>query len=176
MENMATLANISNFIHRNCMGLNFCKEKLGRKNCQTLFQKSTDKENTHTHTHTHTQSRKSWYQWDLPQTHTKIHEPKVFDNLWQFEGLLKNIPIWKKKKTQCLHFTTLKVKVAQSCQTLFDPMDCTVHGISRSGYWKGSCSLLPDIFPTLGLNTDLPHCRWILYQLSHREAQKYWSG
>ena len=83
MENMATLANISNFIHRNCMGLNFCKEKLGRKNCQTLFQKSTDKENTHTHTHTHThtQSRKSWYQWDLPQTHTKIHEPKVFDNL-----------------------------------------------------------------------------------------------
>ena len=59
MENMATLANISNFIHRNCMGLNFCKEKLGRKNCQTLFQKSTDKENTHTHTHTHTHSQEN---------------------------------------------------------------------------------------------------------------------
>ena len=26
-------------------------------------------------------------------------------------------------------FLTLKMKVAQSCPTLCDPMDCTVHGI-----------------------------------------------
>ena len=51
---MATLANISNFIHRNCMGLNFCKEKLGRKNCQTLSRNQLTKK-THTHTHTHSQ-------------------------------------------------------------------------------------------------------------------------
>ena len=29
-----------------------------------------------------------------------------------------------------------------------------------------SCSLLQDIFPTQGSNPCLPHCRWILYQLS----------
>ena len=31
----------------------------------------------------------------------------------------------------------------------------------------GSCSLLQGIFPTQGSNPGFPHCRWILYQLSH---------
>ena len=32
----------------------------------------------------------------------------------------------------------------------------------------GSPSLLQRIFPTQGSNPGLPHCRWILYQLSHK--------
>ena len=32
----------------------------------------------------------------------------------------------------------------------------------------GSLSLLQGIFPTQGLNPGLPHCRWIIYQLSHK--------
>ena len=32
----------------------------------------------------------------------------------------------------------------------------------------GSLSLLQGIFPTQGLNPDLPNCRWILYQLSYQ--------
>ena len=32
----------------------------------------------------------------------------------------------------------------------------------------GSLSLLQGIFPTQGLNPSLPHCGWILYQLSHK--------
>jgi len=32
----------------------------------------------------------------------------------------------------------------------------------------GSPSLLQGIFPTQGLNPDLPHRRQILYQLSHK--------
>ena len=32
----------------------------------------------------------------------------------------------------------------------------------------GSLSVLQGIFPTQGLNPGLPHCRWILYQLSHK--------
>ena len=32
----------------------------------------------------------------------------------------------------------------------------------------GSLSLLQGIFLTQGLNPGLPHCRWILYQLSHQ--------
>ena len=32
----------------------------------------------------------------------------------------------------------------------------------------GSLSLLQGIFPTKGLNLSLPHCRWLLYQLSHK--------
>ena len=32
----------------------------------------------------------------------------------------------------------------------------------------GSCSLFQGIFPTQGSNPGLPHCRRILYQLSHK--------
>ena len=32
----------------------------------------------------------------------------------------------------------------------------------------GSLSLLQGIFPMQGLNPCLPHCRWILYQLSYQ--------
>ena len=32
----------------------------------------------------------------------------------------------------------------------------------------GGCSLLQEIFPTLGLKPGLPHCRWILYRLSQQ--------
>ena len=48
----------------------------------------------------------------------------------------------------------VKVKVAQLCPTLWDPM--------------GSLSLLQGIFLTQGLNPGLPHCRQMLYQLSHK--------
>ena len=34
----------------------------------------------------------------------------------------------------------------------------------------GSLSLLQQIFPTQESNWGLLHCRWILYQLSHKEA------
>ena len=34
----------------------------------------------------------------------------------------------------------------------------------------GSLSLLQGIFPTKGLNSGLPHCRQILYQLSHKRS------
>ena len=32
----------------------------------------------------------------------------------------------------------------------------------------GSLSLLQEIFPTQESNWSLPHCGWILYQLSHK--------
>ena len=36
----------------------------------------------------------------------------------------------------------------------------------------GSLSLLQGIFPTQGSNPDLPHCRRILYQLSHKGSPR----
>ena len=38
----------------------------------------------------------------------------------------------------------------------------------------GSLSLFQGIFPTQGLNPGLRHCRWTVYQLSHREALLYY--
>ena len=60
------------------------------------------------------------------------------------------------------------VKVAQSCPTLCDPMDSIVYGVLQVRTWSGSLSLLQRSFPTQGLNPGLPHCRRILYQLSHK--------
>ena len=64
--------------------------------------------------------------------------------------------------------------VAQSCLTLCDPMDCSppgsfVHGIlqARILEWV-AISFCRGIFPTQELNLGLPHCRQILYQLSHQ--------
>ena len=51
----------------------------------------------------------------------------------------------------------MKVKVTQSCLTLCDPMDYTVHRILQA-----SLSLLQGILPTQGLNPILPHGRQIL--------------
>ena len=36
----------------------------------------------------------------------------------------------------------------------------------------GSCSLLQGIFPTQEVNPGLPHCRQILYRLSHKGSQR----
>ena len=36
----------------------------------------------------------------------------------------------------------------------------------------GILSLLQGIFPTRWLNPELPHCRWILYQLSHKGSPR----
>ena len=66
--------------------------------------------------------------------------------------------------------------VAQSCLTLCDLMDCDPVPARLLCPWSFpgknsvvSCySLLQGIFPTQGSNPGLPHCRWILYQLSHK--------
>ena len=75
-------------------------------------------------------------------------------------------PLWHKK-----------VKVAQSCPTLCDCMDCSPLGSSiredspdkkRTGV--GCHALLQGIFPTQGLNPGLLHCRQILYLPSHHQS------
>ena len=66
----------------------------------------------------------------------------------------------------------MKVKVAQSCPTLCDPMDCSSWNSPGQNTGVSSLSLLQGILPTQGLNPGLPHCRWILYQLSHKESPR----
>ena len=68
--------------------------------------------------------------------------------------------------------------VIQLCPTLCDPMDCNpprscVHGIlqARVLEWV-AVPFSRGIFPTKGLNPSLPHCRWILYHLSHQGSPR----
>ena len=63
----------------------------------------------------------------------------------------------------------MKVKVSQSCPTLYNPINYTVHGIlqARILEWV-AFSFFRGVFSIQGLNPGLLHCRQILYQLSHK--------
>ena len=63
--------------------------------------------------------------------------------------------------------------VTQSYSTLWGQMDCSpgssVHEDSPGKNTGVGChALLQGIFPTQGSNPGLPHCRQILYHLSHQ--------
>ena len=63
--------------------------------------------------------------------------------------------------------------VAQLYLTLRNPIDCSppgssVHGILQASSGIGVHSLLQGIFPTQGLEPGVPHCRQMLYHLSHQ--------
>ena len=66
------------------------------------------------------------------------------------------------------------ILVAQSCLTLYHPMDCSpsdssVHGVlqARIVEWE-AIPFSRGIFPTQGSNPGLLLCRQILYHLSHQ--------
>ena len=63
--------------------------------------------------------------------------------------------------------------VTQSCLTLCDPMNYTVHGILQARIlgWV-AISFSKSLFPTQGSNPGLPHCKQILYHLSHQGSAR----
>ena len=83
-------------------------------------------------------------------------------------------------------FTTCATCESESHSVVSDSL--RPHGLYSS--WNpsgqntgvGRLSLLQGIFPTQGLNPGLPHCRQILYQLSHKGSvpsvgiSKYWAS
>ena len=68
--------------------------------------------------------------------------------------------------------------VAQSCLTLYDPLDCSppgssVHGDSLGKNTGVGChALLQGIFPNPGIEPGSLHCRQILYHLSHQGSPR----
>ena len=62
-------------------------------------------------------------------------------------------------------------EVAQLCSTLCDPMDCSLlcpWDFPGKSTGVGCHFLLQRIFPTQGSNLGFPHCRQMLYHLSHQ--------
>ena len=83
-------------------------------------------------------------------------------------GSVQHIGLQNLHKISSVFWLKVKVLVAQSCLTLCDPMDCTVHGILQaSGLPFPSLEDLPNP----GIEPGLPHCRQILYCLSHHGSQ-----
>ena len=69
------------------------------------------------------------------------------------------------------------MKVAQSCSTFGNPMDCSppgssVHGILQVRILEWVAVPFSRGFSTQGLNPGLPHCRQILFHLSHQGSPR----
>ena len=62
----------------------------------------------------------------------------------------------------------VKVKVTRWCRLFVTPWIYSPWNSPGQNTGMGSHCLLQGIFPTQGSNPGLLHCRWILYQLSHR--------
>ena len=60
--------------------------------------------------------------------------------------------------------------------SLYSPWIIQSMEFSRPEYWSGYLSLLQGIFPNQGSKPGLPHCRWILYQLSHKGSPRTLEG
>ena len=80
------------------------------------------------------------------------------------------------RKSLAVSLAARCVLSAQSWPTLCDPMACSpphsfVHGGSPGKNTGVGCHAVHQgIFPTQGSNPGLPHCRQILYHLSHQES------
>ena len=68
----------------------------------------------------------------------------------------------------------MKVNITPLCLTLCSPVDYTVHGIlqARILEWVAFPFSRGSSQPRNQTNPGLPHCRWILYQLSHKGSPR----
>ena len=93
----------------------------------------------------------------------------VSDSSWPHQLQHTRLPCASPSPGACM-----RAKLLQSCLTLCNPMDCSppgssVHGGSPGKNTRMGChALLQGIFQTQGSNPGLPHCRQVLYRLSHQ--------
>ena len=86
---------------------------------------------------------------------------------------------WKQHKCLSTHeggiytveYWKVKVKVAQLGPTLCDPMDCIVHGTLQARILEWVAFPFSRGSSQPSEKSGLPHCRQILYQLSHKEPK-----
>ena len=104
--------------------------------------------------------------------------PTCRSRLGQGHTVLKVTWLWVQLK--CSHMTTKSCFFTSVlCSVpLWDPMNgspsgSSVHGDSPSKNTReGTRFLLQEIFPILGWNPSLPHCRWVLYCLRHQRSPR----
>ena len=68
--------------------------------------------------------------------------------------------------------SNLYCEVAQLCPTLYDPMDYTVHGILQARILEWVAFPFSRGYSQPRDQTQVPHCRKILYQLSHKGSPR----
>ena len=109
--------------------------------------------------------------WDSPVKNTGVGCHSLLQGIFLTQGLNSCLPSCRQTIYHLSHQGSPytidgKVKVAQLCLTLCDPMDSPWNSPGQNTE-VGSLSLLQGIFPTPGSNPGLPHCR-----LSHKGNPK----
>ena len=88
-------------------------------------------------------------------------------NTATFCGIRHKGRIWKSVHTWSIHFITAATNRNYSLLKTKSESHYSPWSSPGQNTGVGSLSLLQGIFPTQGSNPGLPHCRRILYQLSH---------
>ena len=90
-------------------------------------------------------------------------------NRWKMTSILRySIYLVWESWYMCCGYTYIWKWKLLSRVLLWDPKDYSPWNSLDRNTGMGSLSLLQGIFPTQGPNPGLPHCRQILYQLSHK--------
>ena len=123
--------------------------------------------------------------WNSPGQNTGVGSHSLLKGIFLTQGSNSGLPHCRwilyhlsHQGSPCLQKEEVKEsEVAQSCPTLCNPMDspCTnLHPWDFLGKSTGmGCHfLLQGIFLTQGSNPGLPHCRQMLYRLSHQGSSK----
>ena len=91
----------------------------------------------------------------------------------ELKNLLMRVKEESEKAGLKLNIFSKESEVAQSCPTLCDPMDTRLlrpWDFLGKSTGVGCHFLLQGFFPTQGSNPGLPHCRQMLYRLSHQRS------
>ena len=101
----------------------------------------------------------------------KLEYPLWLFHLYTFYKNFKTIPsLSLSVSVSVVSFMTLKVKVAQSCPTLWDTIDYIPWNSAGHNAGVGHWSLLQGISLPQGMNSGLQHCRQILYHLNDQRS------
>ena len=77
----------------------------------------------------------------------------------------------QRERLVCWNLSRRQCKLLSRVQLFATPWTSPWNSLGQN---TGVCSLslLQGIFPTQGSNPGLPHCRWMLYQLSHKGSPR----
>ena len=92
-----------------------------------------------------------------------------------------SFPFWSPQSIEyrvlcAIQWSEVEVKVAQSCLTLCNPMDYTVHGILQVRILEWVAFPSPGDLPNPGIKPRSPALQVDLYQLSHKGSPCYTVG
>ena len=107
--------------------------------------------------------------WNSPGQNTGVGSLSLLRGTFPAQGLNQGLLHCRRILYQ-LSYQGSPESESESCSVMCDSLQSME--FSRPENWVGSLPLLQEIFLTQGSNPGLLHCRWIIYQLSHKGSPR----